>query len=228
MTRASVGRPAAPSARQAKRSATEVQPASMDILLLAKPRETASSPSAFSEAGGDGAALLELQDSLLALRRALHAVLLVSSHADRLSGPPVCPAAPPACPLPGALPSGGDLLLLAPPNHAAQASRSTSKEARQWLFSSIAELELTDPATKRSRFDQFMPGGPACRGKEHEPLALGLLQLLAEADPAEVGAAAKWVCPGLARPGRRTGWLCRLCTMGRVPEVLLTRLRLLA
>ncbi|KAL4457615.1 hypothetical protein ABPG75_012480 [Micractinium tetrahymenae] len=116
----------------------------MDILFLRPPQATASPPSASNEAGGDGAALQELQDSLRALRRALHAVLL--------------------------------------------ASRSASTEARQWLLNSIAALELTDAATKRSRFDQFLPGGAACRCKEHEPLVLGLLQLAAEAAPREVGA----------------------------------------
>lgn len=161
----------------------------MDILLLAQPQFTANPPSDPDEAAGDGSAAQELQDSLQALRRALQAVMLVSKCTDLLPTRPICPTAAVWPALLRCFADGLDLLPLLP-HRAPQASRSASKEARQWLFSSIAALELTDPATKRSRFDQFLPGGPSCRGKEHEPLALGLLQLLAEAAPGEVGAAA--------------------------------------
>ncbi|EFN58578.1 hypothetical protein CHLNCDRAFT_50380 [Chlorella variabilis] len=67
-------------------------------------------------------------------------------------------------------------------------SRSNSKEARQWLINSIAGLGIQHAATKRRRFTQFLPGGAACRGAEHQALGLAALQLLFEAAPAEVGA----------------------------------------
>lgn len=67
-------------------------------------------------------------------------------------------------------------------------SRSGSKEARQWLTNSIAGLELSDAATKRRRFTQYLPGGTACRGAEHATLGRAMLQLLFESHPAEVGA----------------------------------------
>ncbi|PRW56173.1 hypothetical protein C2E21_5142 [Chlorella sorokiniana] len=67
-------------------------------------------------------------------------------------------------------------------------SRSNRKEARQWLINSIAGLDLTDAATKRRRFAQFLPGGAACRGAEHRQVAEAMLQLLFDAAPAEVGA----------------------------------------
>lgn len=67
-----------------------------------------------------------------------------------------------------------------------QDSRSTRKEARQWLINALAALDLQEPGTKRRRFMQFLPGGAACRGAEHTPLALAALQLLFETAPAEV------------------------------------------
>ncbi|KAI7843991.1 hypothetical protein COHA_002529 [Chlorella ohadii] len=66
--------------------------------------------------------------------------------------------------------------------------RSNRKEARQWLINSIADLDLSDAATKQRRFVQFLPGGAACRGAEHRQVAEAMLQLLFEAAPAEVGA----------------------------------------
>ena len=71
-----------------------------------------------------------------------------------------------------------------------QEPRSNRKEARQWLINSIADLDLSDAATKQRRFVQFLPGGAACRGAEHRQVAEAMLQLLFEAAPAEVSA---WV-----------------------------------
>lgn len=68
-----------------------------------------------------------------------------------------------------------------------QEPRSNRKEARQWLINSIADLDLSDAATKQRRFVQFLPGGAACRGAEHRQVAEAMLQLLFEAVPAEVG-----------------------------------------
>lgn len=72
-----------------------------------------------------------------------------------------------------------------------QESRSNRKESRQWLVNSIAGLDLGDAATKRRRFAQFLPGGAACRGAEHRQVAEGMLQLLFESAPAEVGHACR-------------------------------------
>ena len=72
------------------------------------------------------------------------------------------------------------------PSCCPQESRSNRKEARQWLINSIAALDLQDTATKRRRFTQFLPGGAACRGAEHEAVGRAMLQLLFDAAPGEV------------------------------------------
>jgi hypothetical protein len=94
---------------------------------------------------------------------------------------------PPLLPLACLSPPPQLLLLAAAPTLCLQDSRSNCNEARQWLINSIAGLELQDPGTQRRRFAQFLPGGAACRGKEHQALALAALQLLFESSPAEVG-----------------------------------------
>lgn len=81
------------------------------------------------------------------------------------------------------------LLPLSPPpstHPLVQDSRSTRKEARQWLINSIAAVDLRHAATKCPRFSQFLPGGATCRGAEHAALGQAALQLLFEAAPAEV------------------------------------------
>lgn len=70
----------------------------MDILLLSQSKVIVSRPDDPKDAGGDRAALQDLQEVLQALRRALQAVLSVSSCAARWpTCPTKCTAA--ACPL---------------------------------------------------------------------------------------------------------------------------------
>ncbi|KAI3436602.1 hypothetical protein D9Q98_006019 [Chlorella vulgaris] len=67
-------------------------------------------------------------------------------------------------------------------------SRSNRKEVRQWLINTLAGLNIENRTTRRRRFAQFLPGGAACRGAEHQAIGQAVLQLLFEAAPAEVGA----------------------------------------
>jgi hypothetical protein len=69
-----------------------------------------------------------------------------------------------------------------------QESRSNRKEVRQWLINTLAGLNIENRTTRRRRFAQFLPGGAACRGAEHQAIGQAMLQLLFEAAPAEVGA----------------------------------------
>ena len=94
-----------------------------------------------------------------------------------------------------------------PPTLLLQDSRSNRKEARQWLINSTAGLELQDPGTQRRRFAQFLPGGAACRSKEHQALALAALQLLFESAPAEVRQRQRQQFGGLAASHLALQWL---------------------
>lgn len=169
----------------------------MDILLIKDPGHADSGN---SPAAGDGRLLTELQGTLEQLRAALHSLILVRSRSKVSQRAALCAQ-------PGAA-GGGEPLLPATasaaqsmlPHHLCprvQESRSNRKESRQWLVNSMAGLDLGDAATKRRRFAQFLPGGAACRGAEHRQVAEGMLQLLFEAAPAEVGACASWGRRGL-------------------------------
>lgn len=118
-----------------------------------------------------------LESTLRELKHTLQAVVLVSKS---------CPAAKPArC---------ASLAPVAHPRlscHFAvllQESRSNRKEVRQWLINTLAGLNIENRTTRRRRFAQFLPGGAACRGAEHQAIGQAVLQLLFEAAPAEVGA----------------------------------------
>ena len=78
-------------------------------------------------------------------------------------------------------------------------ARSNRAATAAGLINALAALPVQDPRLKRLRLAQFLPGGSACRGAEHEPLARALLALLFDARPALAGALLADSSPALVR-----------------------------